>query len=361
MKALVYGRGKFFTSYRKRIEKLYEIVGIIDKKDNNIEKLLFDYSEKYDAVLVMIERIDILFEAIDILKKNNIPHHKILLGIGYFGKYRDVVHPTLSGKYGVTLFVDEDITVYSHEEYEKGIKKIIIPMLEKKGERVKNNLCEIYETIYELYWSGVNSTLSYNLECELFYRFHKYGSFGYGIIAVYNLRAIYQFEKPYVLDLGCADGFYYKYFYSKVKNIKYIGCDIDDYSIEKAKLNNINNPSAEFIVRDFCKMMPEPKEERCFTNIFWNESIQMFESVKQREILTEIKKRIGDKGVLSGTAHLEDVTQQEWKYCINAFKNVKQIKELLEAYFKNVFVYNDLGMNRTAVFMASDSRLFFSD
>ena len=129
---------------------------------------------------------------------------------------------------------------------------------------------------------------------------------------------------------------------------------MDAYSIEKAK-ELIRDSSARFVVSDFCTSMPKPDKGRSFTNVFWNESIQMFETDKQRKILMEIKQRIGNNGILAGTAYLKNDREKDWDYCINASNNVEQIKFLLEEFFEYVYVHNDLGMNRMAVFIASDS------
>lgn len=105
--------------------------------------------------------------------------------------------------------------------------------------------------------------------------------------------------------------------------------------------------------------MPKPEGKSYFTNIFWNESIQMFDEKQQCDILIAIKNRLGGKGILAGTAHLKDKSKEDWLYSRNAALDIEQIERLLKRFFKNVFVYNDRGLKQMIVFMASDSKIPF--
>jgi len=197
--------------------------------------------------------------------------------------------------------------------------------------------------------------LSYNHDNDIFYRFLDSGSFGWGFIASLNLRTIYCFGNPYILDLGCADGFYYRRFLSKLDNVNYIGCDLDSYAIQKAQKYVVeHNCDASFLCLDFVNNMPVPNQQEYFTNIFWYSSMQMFEDETQKVILTEIKNRLGNEGILCGSVSIKSTG---WKYCINSMENEEQVYNLLKQYFKHVWVYSDCGMGNDACFMASQKEL----
>ncbi len=362
MDVLVYGCGHFEEKYKLLIQEKYNIVGYVDKMKgscyNGIFRNIEECDSEFDCVLVMIENIIMLFDAIKTIVMEGVSFKHIVLGISHYGKYSKNMNYSVSFDNGIQIETrNNNVIAYNPRQFYEYVKTLLIPSLEEEGNRLRDKAKALYERIFNLYWA--EEPYSYNLECEMHYRFYEYGSFGFGTIAVFNMRAIYEFENPYVLDLGCADGFYYKYFYSKIPHMHYVGCDLDEYSIQKAQ--NFKDKQSEFIVADFLKDMPKADKNKCFTNILWNESFQMFNTQSQRIILSEIKKRLDNSGVLSGTAYVKNGKEKDWKYCINAIDNTSELRELLESYFENVFVYNDLGMNRMVVFIASDAKIPFSN
>lgn len=239
MKTLVYGCGQFFKSNEEHIKKQFEIVGFIDRNSNNTDNKVYrsyiEYEGDYERILIMIEKTDSLFEVINLLRFQDVNMKTIILGIGLYGKFSEYLDSYIANDNGIKFIIDGiSEIVYDSDQFDSVVRTKLIPKLEKKGNDLISDIGCLYKKIYEFYWSSLKTPYSYNLECELYYRLREYGSFGFGTIAVFNLRAIHQFEKPYVLDLGCADGFYYNYYYSKIKGLEYVGCDIDTYAIAKA-------------------------------------------------------------------------------------------------------------------------------
>lgn len=363
-KIIVYGCGRFFCKNRENIESKFNIIRKVDKLSKIADCTDFsECQEEYSFVLIMIARMDIVFEVIQDLVKNGINTEQILLGISIFGNFCNEVKMYVTKDGGISVStLDSRAVVYDDVSFWKFAKRDIIACLEEKSNELEQQLISVHQRIFEIKFSGGErkrevDVLSYNHDNDLFYRFLKYGIFGWGLIASLNLRAIYCFKEPYVLDLGCADGFYYRRFYSHVKNLKYIGCDID-----KETLDYINRYKkdyqcdAEFLCLDFTENMPQPVDENKFTNIFWYASMHMFDDTTQKKILQSIKTRLGNRGILSGSV---SIRKNDWKYCINPLDSEEHVIELLEKYFRHVYVYHDAGMGDDAIFLASQSNILF--
>lgn len=361
-KIIVYGCGEFFSRNREKIESRFNMVGTIDQSSKIAAyKNFTECKESYAFILIMIERMDIVFEVIENLLIKGADTEKILLGINLFGALCDEVEMHVTKDGGICVSIsDRSEVVYDDISFWNFAKRNIISHLEEKSNELEQQLINIHQRIFEIKFSGGEGgrqldVLSFNHDNDLFYRFPKYGLFGWGLIAALNLRAIYCFKKPYVLDLGCADGFYYRRFYSYVKKLKYIGCDIDPESLEYINRYKRNNPcDAEFFCLDFAENMPWPVDVNTFTNIFWYASMHMFDEEKQKNILQNIQMRLGNDGILSGSV---GIRKNDWKYCINPFDSEKQVMKLLKKYFKHVYVYHDAGMGDDAIFLASQSSI----
>lgn len=201
---------------------------------------------------------------------------------------------------------------------------------------------------------GGDEPLSHNHLIDVYYRFPQEGVFDWGEIAFVNLRCIYMFHNPRVLDLGCADGFYYSMFYKYISDIEYIGYDIDNNAINKAKIDNEGDKKCTFLVRSFLTQFPD--DDLGITNVLWNSSIQMFMDDDIDCILKNIKKCLsGNKGILSGTATVIEKGKPAWEYCVNPYKKVGDVKHVLLKFFSYVYVYKDRGMGDMCFFVASDN------
>lgn len=365
-KIIVYGCGQFFCKNRENIESKFNIIGQVDKSSKIADYTDFrECKEEYSFILIMIARMDIVFEVIVDLINNGINAEKILLGISLFENFCDDVEIHVTEDAGICVSIsDRKAVVYDDISFWDFAKRNIIPCLEEKSNELEQQLLSIHQRIFDIKFSGgveeregsnTLGVLSFNHDNDLFYRFPKYGMFGWGLIAALNLRTIYCFEKPYVLDLGCADGFYYRRFYSHIKSLKYIGCDIDKDSLEYInRYKKDNQCDAEFLYMDFVENMPRPIGESEFTNIFWYASMHMFDDTTQKNILQNIKTRLGNSGILSGSV---SIRKNDWKYCINPLDSEEQVMELLKKYFNHVYVYHDAGMGDDAIFLASQSNI----
>lgn len=370
-KIIVYGCGQFFCRNRENIESKFTIVGTVDQSQKIADyKDIRECKEEYSYILIMISRINIVFEVIENFIKNSINTEKILLGISLFENFCDGIEMKITKDGGICVSIlDRSTVVYDDISFWDFVKRNMIPCLEERSKELEQQLMNIHQRIFEIKFSGKENqkrgegktadVLSFNHDNDLFYRFPKYGMFGWGLIAAINLRAIYCFEKPYVLDLGCADGFYYRRFYSHIKNLKYIGCDIDKDSLEYISRYQKNNQcEAEFLYMDFVDNMPQPLSEDKFTNIFWYASMHMFDDATQNNILQNIKMRLGNEGILSGSVNIR---KNDWKYCINPLDGEECVKELLKKYFNYVYVYHDAGMGDDAIFLAGQSHIPFME
>ena len=359
-KVVVYGCGQFFLENRENIEKNFSVVGIVDK--NSKIDAYHDIDEckaNYLYVLIMISRVSIIFEVIEQLLKKGINAKKLLLGINLYGDYSDGIKMQVLNDGGIRISTPSiEKEIYNESSFLEFSKNYIISYLEEKSNELEKQLLNIHQHIFEIKFSEKQmDVLSYNHDNDLFYRFPKYGVFGWGLIATLNLRAIYFFENPYILDLGCADGFYYRRFYSHIKNIKYVGCDIDKASLNYIK-KNIKCTNAEFLYWDFTKSIPKTDEGKKFTNILWFSSMHMFDNSTQKNILKNIVDNLESNGILTGSVCIRS---NDWKYCTNPFESEKQVETLLKEFFKYVYVYHDEGMGDDAIFWASQKNGFIID
>ncbi len=85
-RAIIWGKGNFYKENKERAETDYIIVGVVDQKNQieNIAELIID---KCDVVLVMVARVDYVFEIVNNLIRQGINTKKIVLGIAKWGKY----------------------------------------------------------------------------------------------------------------------------------------------------------------------------------------------------------------------------------------------------------------------------------
>ena len=354
-KAIVYGCGSFFEAHKKDIEKDYIICGTVDKYNKSAKYNSIEYlRDEYDYILIMIEKIDIIIEITkEIACAEKIDFSRVIFGIEKYGILNGVAHVYIDQMGLYVLTFDGIRTLISDTDmFWMTIKQKAIPYLENQASLFEEQLIEVHKKIYELTW-GSGTSLSYNHDNDLYYRLPRYGVFDFGLTACLSLRCIYNFKKPYVLDLGCADGFYYKRFYSHIADLRYVGCDSDSYSIQKASMNN-SEENALFLNRDFSIDMPVPEKNEYFTNVLWYASMQMFDYAIQKHILHEVRKRLGEKGILCGSAIIGD---NNWEYCISYFEDLKSLKKMLGDFFSYVYVYIDYGMQDYAVFVASQSAL----
>lgn len=158
-----------------------------------------------------------------------------------------------------------------------------------------------------------------------------------------------------LLELSCGDGFNAKFFYShRSKNV--VACDFDPTAIHTAKAKN-QCSNINFILADIRTQMPEGKYE----NIVWDAAIEHFTPKEISSIMTNIKGRLTNDGILSGYTLVEKddgikhIHQHEYE-----FKDMEDLKSFLTPHFKNVKVFETIYPSRhNLYFWASDEIIPF--
>lgn len=360
MDVVIYGRGAFYEENKERIQLNNNVVAIVDKnaciseEDKGVYKNIELVKQTYDMVIVMISRIDFLFEVVHMLV-NKVNYKRIKLGIALYGQYNLCDDISVGNKGQICITSKSYVEAWNESEFYQYMKELLLPRIKEQNSILEEKLIQNYENMLAITWNG-EQPLSHNHDVDLYSRFPKFGIFDWGEIATFNLRAIYQFKKKYILDLGCADGFYYKRFYSFIKDVKYVGVDSDAKNIENAKV--YDSTTCKFICSDFIKEYPFADLPEYYTNVICNSTMQMFNDDELTLLLYNIKNSLTDEGIFSGTASLKTEIEG-WKYCINPFNSVEELSQLLHKFFTNVFVYNDDGMPGRIMFMASEKQLPF--
>src|SRR2546430_2078519 len=100
-------------------------------------------------------------------------------------------------------------------------------------------------------------------------------------------------DKLKILDLCCGDGFYSKYFYAY--SAKSITCiDFDKKAINTAKKKN-SSPKIKHILGDIRYDMPNEK----YDLIIWDAAFEHFTIDELKSIITNIKERLVENGILA--------------------------------------------------------------
>lgn len=189
---------------------------------------------------------------------------------------------------------------------------------------------------------------------DLYYQWPKYGIGFWVERGVYSSAAL---KGGKVLELCCGDGFNAKYFYSHLSS-KVVSCDFDKSAIETAlKKNQANN--IEYVEADIRSAMPEG----LFENIIWDAAIEHFTEEEIDQILSQIKVRMTEDGILSGYTIVERedghkmLHQHEYE-----FKNKEDLYRFFTPHFKNVTVFETIYEDRhNLYFWASNSSIPFGN
>jgi ubiquinone/menaquinone biosynthesis C-methylase UbiE len=96
------------------------------------------------------------------------------------------------------------------------------------------------------------------------------------------------------LELCCGDGFNAYHFYA-IHLDSIISVDFDGAAIEHAR-NNFKNPKITYEVCDIRTSIPSGE----FDNVIWDAAIEHFTESEISKIISDIKERLTDKGILSG-------------------------------------------------------------
>jgi len=161
------------------------------------------------------------------------------------------------------------------------------------------------------------------------------------------------------LELACGDGFNARNFYSH-RSTRVIACDFDHDAIKTAiKKNRAEN--VEFLLADIRTEMPGAEDE--FENIVWDAAIEHFNEQEIDKILSDIKLRLKENGVLSGytIVEKEDGTKHLHQHEYE-FKSKEDLYRFFEPHFKHIVVFETIYPSRhNLYFWASDDVLPFQN
>lgn len=247
----------------------------------------------------------------------------------------------------------------------KRLDALFLKINDRHNWRLKRKMQNSFEIRAALYSEG-GVRLSNDPDIHLYYRWPLTGNTIWAEVPCFNIHALLQFPERIVLELGCANGWYYREFYSGIDKLKYIGCDLAEDTINEAEKKLIKKEKsikkkfdANFLVADICKNMPMKGEQ--LTNIFWFASMCMFTREQREGIFFQITERLKEKkGILSGSAVLKDINSKQWNYYIGLFENEDDLRDELGCYFNNVFITKTSEKN-LIFYMASDGKLPFTN
>lgn len=158
------------------------------------------------------------------------------------------------------------------------------------------------------------------------------------------------------LELCCGDGFNSRNFYS-LKSERVVACDFNPKAITTAERKN-RASNVEYVLSDIRSEMPSGK----FDNVIWDAAIEHFTPNEITKIMSDIKSRLTDEGILSGYTIVErpdgklSLSHHEYE-----FKSKEDLMGFLKPYFRNVTVFETIYPSRhNLYFWASDKALPFS-
>ncbi len=159
-----------------------------------------------------------------------------------------------------------------------------------------------------------------------------------------------------LLEIACGDGFAARNFFS-LRCREVIACDFDPCAIALARRCH-SAPNITHVLADIRTDMPTG----AFDNIVWDAAIEHFTPSEIDSLLGEIKRRLGQDGVLSGYTIVErpggtkSLTHHEYE-----FKDKEDLLRFFEPHFKSVTVFETVYPDRhNLYFWASQGTLPFS-
>lgn len=244
------------------------------------------------------------------------------------------------------------------------IDNFFLKINDKKNDILKALLRRSIEVRTALYSDG-GIRLSTDHDIDVYFRWPAIGSIAWAEVASFNIQAMLQFSGGVrILDLGCANGWYYREFYSHLNNIEYVGCDLDGDIIDEAntalkkKIKQTKKSyNAKFLVANICDESTMPKNSNGFTNIFWYDVMCMFTKEQRKKIFLQIVEYLDkNNGILSGSAVIKNDAIAQWSHYVGLFNHEDDLRGELSQYFKNVYItrYSD---ENSRFFMASNGKL----
>jgi SAM-dependent methyltransferase len=160
-----------------------------------------------------------------------------------------------------------------------------------------------------------------------------------------------------LLELACGDGFFASQCFSaRCRSV--LACDFDPKAIETARRKN-SAPNVIFLLADIRTAMPAGQ----FDNIVWDAAIEHFTPAEITAIMSNIRARLKNHGVLSGYTIVEK--KDGGKHLVHheyEFRDKEDLRRFLSPHFRRVTVFETLHPERhNLYFWASDGPLPFDE
>ena len=206
----------------------------------------------------------------------------------------------------------------------------------------------------------INHPDYFNHDCDLYYQWEKFRLSHWLERGVYNSLALQVFQEPELIELCCAEGFYTKYFYSKIATDIY-ACDYCKKAIKSAR-RKYSCSNIVYDVADIRYNIPDTINGKFPTNVIWDAGLAYFSPEEIDTIMNRISHILApQKGILSGQTICERVNEIQSENHKYEFKNMEDLRNFFLPYFKNVLVFETIYDDRTNFyFYASDGDLPFS-
>lgn len=205
---------------------------------------------------------------------------------------------------------------------------------------LKKALQKLYEDKSKILWIDKYQKCS-DHDIDVYVRYEREGYFGWGHVATIIMLALNQFDSPYILDLGCGSGYYYRHLCKYVSGLNYVGCDNDFASYLAIYEDEFNKGNTDFVVADFAKNMPNPLKKKNFDVITWNGSYSCFDDDEHKKIIESASKKLGQNGILVVSDYFSEKNNSPWYYSINSARDEGKLRKIFQEVFDNVFLYID--------------------
>ena len=246
-------------------------------------------------------------------------------------------------------------TTHNEISSKKGLgKRFLESIFELEAKIAKNWASAAHKRLFLSQWAIQPAPEWFDHSIDLYYQWPKTDNSLWlerGVFGSLGLKG------GKLLELSCGDGFNAKHFYAH-RSKEVVACDFDPTAIHAAKNKNSAN-NIKYLLADIRHQMPSGKYE----NIVWDAAIEHFTPEEIKSIMTDIKHRLTDDGILSGYTIVEredggkHLHQHEYE-----FKDMDDLKSFLTPHFKSVRVFETIYPSRhNLYFWASDSAIPFSD
>ena len=341
---VIYGKGDFYKKNSERLSSEYNVCGYVDKSlktecsELSVWNSIKDVEVYYDAVVIMSERPQNIFEMLDSVKINEVSHEKVILGVSEFGYLSEYFVFWLMPNYSIKIICDnEEIIVNNSVEYARALRYLMEKTIYKNGGVLKESLKKLYEDQYKvLQLDKYVRCLDHDLDHYL--RYEKEGYFGWGYAATIMMLAIDQFENPYILDLCCGSAYFYRRLFRHIEGVKYVGCD-NDFGYYPQIYNKEFDENGIFVEADIVESLPQPTEKPHFDVVTWNGAFSCFYDEEHKTIVEAVADRLGENGIFAVTDYFNSEAPSTWYYSVNSANNEEKLRCLFEASFKNVYLY----------------------